>query len=56
MLKQGHPLPFVLVMVGIYTTARLGLAGTVTGDTERLLGRPPIRFRQFAVDHAASWH
>jgi hypothetical protein len=42
-------------MAGIYTTARLGLAGTVTPDTERLLGRPPITFRQFVVDHAETW-
>lgn len=55
LLRQGHPLPFVFVMVGIYTTAKLGLAGKVTADTERLLGRAQIRFRRFAEDYAAMW-
>ena len=35
-------------MVGIYTVARVGLAGTVTADTRTLLGRPAIRFEDFA--------
>ncbi len=39
MLRQGFPLQLVLVMVGIYTTARFGLAGMVTSDVEQLLGR-----------------
>ena len=55
MLAQGHPLPFVLVMVGIYTTARLGLAGAVTDDLGRLLVRPPTPFRRFAEDAATLW-
>ncbi|MCU0491281.1 MAG: SDR family oxidoreductase [Chloroflexaceae bacterium] len=52
---QGTPLAFTLVMAGIYTTARLGLAGGVTAEVQRLLGRPPITFRQFAKDFQASW-
>lgn len=42
MLQQGFPLPFVLVMVGIYTTARFGLANLVTSDVQQLLNRSPI--------------
>jgi uncharacterized protein YbjT (DUF2867 family) len=53
--EQGSPWPRVVVMSGIYTTARLGLAGHLTGDVRRLLGRPPITFQQFAKDHAACW-
>lgn len=52
---QGHPLGFALVTAAIYTTARLGRAGRVTGDVERLLGRPPITVARFARDHAACW-
>lgn len=39
MRGEGHPWPFVVVMTGIYLAARFGLAGTVTGDLERMLGR-----------------
>jgi uncharacterized protein YbjT (DUF2867 family) len=52
---QGHPWPFVLVMTGIYLTARLGLAGTVTDDLERLLGRPPTPVRTFIEDYRTHW-
>jgi uncharacterized protein YbjT (DUF2867 family) len=53
--RQGSPWPMVLVMSGIYTTARLGLAGRLTSDLRRLLGRPPIGFQQFAEDYAPCW-
>ena len=52
---RGAPVPFILVMVAIYTTARLGLAAKTTGDTRRLLGRPAITFRQFAHDECRAW-
>jgi uncharacterized protein YbjT (DUF2867 family) len=48
---DGRPLPFVLVMLGVYTTARLGLAGRVSDDVERVLGRPPRALEAFAADH-----
>jgi uncharacterized protein YbjT (DUF2867 family) len=50
--KQGRDWPFVIVMAGIYTTARLGLAGRVTDDVERLLGRPPCSFREWIEANA----
>jgi uncharacterized protein YbjT (DUF2867 family) len=52
---RGTRWPLVLVMAGIYTTARLGLAGRVTDDVRRVLGRDPISFRQFAEDYRAYW-
>jgi uncharacterized protein YbjT (DUF2867 family) len=55
MRRQGHPWPFVLVMTGIYLTARFGLAGRVTDTVERLLDRPPISMRQFARDYRSCW-
>lgn len=55
MRQRGLGLPFILVMVGIYTTARLRLAGTVTADTATLLGRAPITMRQFVADYKDCW-
>jgi uncharacterized protein YbjT (DUF2867 family) len=55
MRRRGFAWNYVLVMVAIYTTARLGLAGLVTPDAERLLGRRPIGVRQFVHDYRACW-
>ncbi len=55
MRRRGFPLAFILVMVAIYTTVRLGLADTVTDDTVRLLGRPPITLRTFVEDYKERW-
>ncbi len=54
-LARGTPLSFALVMAAIYTTARLGLAGYVADDVERLLGRKPITLAQYAEDYRSSW-
>jgi uncharacterized protein YbjT (DUF2867 family) len=55
MLRQGFPLKFVLVMVGIYTTARFGLAGMVTSDVQKLLNRPSISIEQYVQDYRECW-
>ncbi|WP_254838241.1 NmrA family NAD(P)-binding protein [Natronomonas marina] len=52
MRSRGHPLGYVLLIVGIYTTARLGLAARVTDDVERLLGRPPRDIDEYVRDYA----
>jgi len=52
-LRADRPLAFSLVMAGIYTTARLGLAGRVTDDVEAVLGRPPRDVRTFFEDYQA---
>lgn len=51
-LRAGDGLGFALVTAGLYTTARLGLAGRVSGDTERVLGRPPRTVSAFAEAYA----
>jgi len=51
-LGRGRSLGFALTMTGIYTTARLGLAGRVTDDVERALERPPRDLATFVADHA----
>lgn len=42
-------------MVAIYTTARLGLAGNITSDTEQLLNRLPLTMRQYVEDYRHFW-
>ncbi|WP_341529092.1 SDR family oxidoreductase [Nostoc sp. UHCC 0302] len=55
MRSSGLPIDFVLVMVAIYTTARLGLAGNITSDTEQLLNRSPLTIRQYVKDYQQFW-
>lgn len=52
---MGDAWAYILVMIGIYTTARLGLAATVTDTTRRMLGRPTISLAQFIADERAAW-
>ncbi len=55
MVQQGFPLQFVLVMVGIYTTARLGFADLVTSDVQQLLGCSPISIDRYVEDYRECW-
>ncbi|APW99569.1 nucleoside-diphosphate sugar epimerase [Halobiforma lacisalsi AJ5] len=52
MRRRGTGLGFIVLMCGIYTTARLGLAGRVTGDSQRILGRRPRDMRAFVEAYA----
>ncbi|GCE11225.1 SDR family oxidoreductase [Tengunoibacter tsumagoiensis] len=51
--KKGTPLPFILVMSGIYLTAMLGLAAGITPTVAELLGRPPLTVKDFAHHYRA---
>ncbi|MCU0466373.1 MAG: SDR family oxidoreductase [Anaerolineae bacterium] len=53
--QEGRAFGFALVMTALYTITRFGNAKSVTGEVERLLGRPPISFDQFARDSQAVW-
>lgn len=53
--QQGVPLPQILVMEALYTVAKLGMAGKLTGEVQRILGRAPISVEQFVRDHADAW-
>lgn len=55
MRKRGLSAPFVLLMIGLYTACRFGLASNVTEDTERLLGREPRSVRQYVADYRERW-
>ncbi len=53
--REGVPWAFALVMLGLYTTCKLGLAAKITPDLGRLLGRPPVSMRQYIRDYRAVW-
>ena len=55
MWKRGKPPGFTLVLCALYTVSRLGLAGQITDETERLLGRLPLTMRTFVRDHRNCW-
>lgn len=42
-------------MIGLYTTARVSLAGRVTDDVRRVLGRPPRGLRTFVEGYRDVW-
>jgi hypothetical protein len=49
------PVLFALVMTGLYLSTRNGMAEPVTGEVERLIGKKPISFEQYAADYRQSW-
>jgi len=55
MWRRGQPLGYVGVVTGIYVTTRLGMAGTITADLPRLLGRDATTLQRFLQDYAAVW-
>ena len=55
MYKRGLEPQFFAVMIGIYTTAKLGFAGKLTTDTQEILQRAPISLRQFVEDYQGCW-
>jgi hypothetical protein len=55
MYQRGLKPAFILIMIAIYTTARLGLAERVTEDTKNLLQREPISMEKFVEDYQSCW-
>jgi len=52
---SGRPVAVGLVMVGVYTAARLGLAAAIADDLPQLIGCPATSLRSFIEDNAAAW-
>ena len=52
---KGLDAGYAAVMVGLYTSARLGFAGRVADGVDRVLGRPPRSLRDFAEDYREAW-
>ncbi len=53
--KAGVPAALIERWTEFYRKVRQGFCAPVTHDTQAVLGRPEIRFEQFARDHAAAW-
>jgi uncharacterized protein YbjT (DUF2867 family) len=54
-MRRGTPFMFALVMMGLYTSTRFGMAEPITNEVERLTGRKPISFKAFASDYKENW-
>jgi uncharacterized protein YbjT (DUF2867 family) len=54
-VARGVPLEFALVMTGIYTATRVGLAGRVSPVMGEILGRAPTTMRRFVEENAGGW-
>lgn len=55
MRRRHFDYSFIGVMVAIYTITRLGFAETLTGDVQRILGREPNCFADFAKLNRRAW-
>lgn len=55
MKAEGMPGAMINVTTAMYLLAWAGLSAGLTGETEAILGRPPLRLEQFVADHAAVW-
>ena len=51
----GMPWGMAVVTAAVYTTARLGLAGGLSGTVRQVLGRDPISFAEFAHREREIW-
>lgn len=54
-MRRGTPFMFAVVMTGLYTSTRLGMAEPITDEVERITGRNPITFRQYVMDYEDAW-
>jgi uncharacterized protein YbjT (DUF2867 family) len=53
--RAGLPAENVERLIGFYRIVRTGLAGAVSPDVEKLLGRRPRTFSEFVAEHATTW-
>jgi hypothetical protein len=55
MTSAGAPEHIVALLTGLYQIARAGHTAAVTDTVEKVTGRAPISFEQFALDHKSAW-
>lgn len=55
MTSYGFPKDIIKVMKMIYLIVKLGKAGDLYNDTEEILGREPIKMKQYIQDYASCW-
>ena len=54
-MRRGTPFMFALVMTGLYTSTRFGMAEPITDEVERLSGHKPITFKQYVMEYRDTW-
>jgi uncharacterized protein YbjT (DUF2867 family) len=54
-IRRGVPTGFAIVMLGLYTSTRFGMAESITNEVERLTGHRPISFREYVQDYREMW-
>lgn len=54
-IKRGTPKEFANVMTLLYLMTKLGTAKDITYDLEKLIGREPISFKRYVMDHKDYW-
>lgn len=54
-IRRGTPFMFALVMTGLYTATRFGMAEPITDEVERITGTKPITFKQYVTDYRDNW-
>jgi uncharacterized protein YbjT (DUF2867 family) len=54
MVQQGIPEPFVEALMGRYAR-EVGQPAPVTGEVQRILGRPALTYAEWVGDHAAAF-
>ncbi len=53
--KEGMNTGKIIVMIGLYTVAKFGMADSTTNEINKLLNRDPISFSEFVEDHKKYW-
>jgi len=53
--EGGMPEPAIIYLKALYEVVGAGFAAVVTGDVEKIIGRKPISFEEFARAEAAAW-
>ena len=54
--SEGYSIKHIIVMIGLYSVTKFGLAAKKTDKLKQLLDREPISFEQFVEDHKEVWH
>ncbi|MHC1682387.1 MAG: SDR family oxidoreductase [Clostridiaceae bacterium] len=54
-INYGTPKEFANVMMFLYLMTKLGTAKDITDDLEKIIGREPITFKQYVINHADYW-
>ncbi len=54
-VRRGAAISYALVITGLYTSTRYGMAKIVTDCVKQITGRPPNSFKQFTEDYKDLW-